>query len=74
MPISIEEVRHPKWVRIEEKYPLSYNSDDRFLKFETCPRNYRGGDFKQPGYNPNHNQIEVERVNINNDNLQFKGN
>ena len=74
MTVTIEEIRHPKWIKIEEKYPISYNADDRYLKCENYPRSYRGGGFKQPGYNPNHNILEVERVNINSDNLQFRGN
>jgi len=74
MPITLEDIRHPKWIKIEEKSPISYNSDDRYMRFEDSPRSYRGGVFKQPGYNPNHNALGVEKVSLNSDNLQFRRN
>jgi len=73
MPIPIEEYAEPKWIRYQERYPMSYNKNDRFYKFETNPRSYRGGVFKQAGYNPNHNSTRVESVRINSDGITLKG-
>lgn len=68
MPIPIEAFREPKFIKHQTTYPLSYNKRDRFYKFETNPRSYRGADdtvnFKQGGYNPNHQSTRVERVNL----------
>ena len=74
MPIPIEDYREPKFVKIDTRYPLSVDKLDRFYKFETNPRSYRGtgGSFKMPGYNPNHQSTRVERKNINSDTLSFK--
>jgi hypothetical protein len=72
MPIDMEEFRTPRFIKYKTRYPLSENKNDRFYKFETNPRGYRNGEFKLPGYNPNHNSRTVEKVNINSDNIQLK--
>jgi hypothetical protein len=74
MPISIDEYREPKWIRFRERYGVggSTNKKDRFYKFESNPRAYRGGVFKQPGYNPNHQSISIEKVNLESDDITLK--
>jgi len=72
MTISINEFRNPKFQRYRTRYPLSENKKDRFYKFETNPRSFRGADFKQAGYNANHNSTRVERVNLKSDDYTLK--
>ena len=73
MPISIEDYQEPKFIKYKTRYPLSENSNDRFYKFETNPRSYRDGVFKQEGYNPKHNLTRVEQININSDDITARG-
>jgi len=79
MPISIEEFANPKWVRLQNRYPMSYNKEDRFN--EICPRHFAGrypgsegreGGWKQPGYNPNHQSTRVERIRVRSDGITLK--
>ena len=79
MPKSEAEFREPKFIRIETRYPMSLNKDDRYN--EICPRHeagrYRGsegreGGWKFPGYNPNSNSLRTETINVRAEDLQFK--
>jgi hypothetical protein len=79
MPISEDEFREPKWIKLRERYPMSYDSTDRFN--EVNPRHpanrYPGdegreGGWKQAGYNPNHNSITIERIQVRSDSIQLK--
>jgi len=74
MPIDIEEFKEPKLVRYKERYPMSENSKDRFMKFEDYPRSYRGVGvtFPQAGYNPNHQSTTVEKINLESDEYTLK--
>ena len=74
MPIDISESAEPKLVRRKERYPLSDNKKDRFMKFEDSPRSYRGesGTFPQAGYNPNHQSTRVEKINLESDEYTLK--
>jgi hypothetical protein len=74
MPISIEEYSTPKWIRYREGYTVARQTNKRsiFINFSDYPRSYRGGDFPQPGYNPNHQSVRTERVNLYNDNITLK--
>lgn len=73
MPISLEEFREPKFIKMKERWPLSDNQKDRFIDFTTDTRRYRGEfGFKQPGYNPNHNSTKVEKVKLDVDNITLK--
>ena len=72
MPISMEAYRQPKWIRYREKQPFSTNKKDKFYKFETAPRSFRGGDFKQAGYNPNYDSTRVENINLKSDDYTLK--
>lgn len=75
MPIPIEEFVNPSFIRLRTRYTIAGIEDSkaRFINYEDYPRRYRHGDFLQPGYNPNHNSTRVERVNLRNDNITFKG-
>ena len=79
MPISIEAYAQPEFIKIEDRYPMSYNKEDRFN--EICPRHhaarYRGdegreGGWKQAGYNPNHQSTTVERIRVRSDTITLK--
>lgn len=74
MPISIEEFREPSFIKHRTRYPLSEDKKDRFYKFETNPRSYRGEGitFPQAGYNPNHQSIRVEKINLTTDDYTLK--
>lgn len=74
MPISIEEYREPKWIRLRTRYTMAGIEDQkaRFINYEAYPRNYRGADIKRPGYNPNHQSTRVERINLRVDDLTLK--
>jgi hypothetical protein len=72
MPISMDAYRQPKWIRYREKQPFSVDKKDKFYKFETNLRSFRGGDFKQAGYNTNHDSTTVEKVNLKSDNYTLK--
>ena len=73
MPISIEEYANPKWIKQRERYPLSYDKKDRYYNFASDLRGYRGG-LKLPGYNPSHNSITIERINLESDDISLRGN
>ena len=72
MPVPMSAYSKPYWIRYKEKYPMSYNKKDRYNEIEDKPRSYRGGDYKQAGYNPNHNSTRVERVNLKSESIQLK--
>jgi len=79
MPISINDYATPKWIRMQERYPMSYNREDKYN--EICPRNYplryagsegREGGWLQAGYNPNHQSTMPERIRIRTDDITLK--
>lgn len=79
MPIDITEYATPKWTRQQERYPLSYNKEDRFC--EVNVKDFAGrfqgsegrfGGWKQAGYNPNHQSSQVEKIRISSDNITLK--
>lgn len=72
MPVPMEAYSTPYWIRYKERYPMSYNKKDRYVKFEEEPRSYRGGGFKLPGYNPNHNSTRIEKPPLESENIQLK--
>lgn len=74
MPISIEEYATPKWIRLRTRYTIAGIEDQkaRFINHSDYPRNYRGGDIKQPGYNPNHQSTRIEKINLRTDDLTLK--
>ena len=79
MPISIEAFAVPQFTRLQQRYPMSYNKEDRFN--EVCPRDYasryqgtvgREGGWKTAGYNPNSQSTRVERIKIRSDDITLK--
>lgn len=79
MPVSINDYAKPRFIKLEERYPMSYDKEDRFN--EICPRHhagrYRGkegreGGWKQAGYNPNHQSTTLERIRVRADNVTLK--
>lgn len=79
MPIPISDFATPSWIRYQERYPLSYNKDDRFNEVNpmTTPARSMGnagpyGGWKYPGYNPNHNSTRCETIKIRSDNLTLR--
>lgn len=79
MPISIEDYATPKWIRLQERYPMSYDKNDRFN--EVCPRHAanrhlgdegREGGWKQAGYNPNHQSTQLEKIRVRSDNITLR--
>ena len=79
MPISISDFATPKWVKLNDRYPLSYNKEDRFN--ETNPmlnanRHMgnvgRDGGWKLPGYNLNHNSTRTEVIRVRSDSITIK--
>lgn len=79
MPISMEEFSVPKWIKYQERYPLSYDKTDRFNEINPrhCVGRYPGdegreGGWKQAGYNPNHQSTMVERIRVRSDDITLK--
>lgn len=74
MPIDISQYREPKLVRDRVRYTMAGipNQRARFINFELYPRSYRGGEFRQAGYNVNHQSVRVERVNLYSDDYTLK--
>lgn len=79
MPISIDEYAVPKFIRLQDRYPMSYNKEDRYN--EINPRHFVGryqgdegreGGWKQPGYNPNHQSTRVEKIRVRSDDITVK--
>ena len=79
MPISIEEYKTPRLFRLEDRYPMSYDKEDRFN--EVNPRHFAGryqgsegreGGWKQAGYNPNHQSTTLERIMVRSDDITLK--
>lgn len=69
MPLTDEDFRNPKFIRIKPTYPFSENPKDKFLKFEDYPRSYRNIDgtagFKLPGYNTVTKPITQPKIDVN---------
>lgn len=79
MPISIEEYSQPKFIKLRDRYPMSYDKEDRFN--EVFPLNFAGrypgdegreGGWKQAGYNPNHQSTTIEKIRVRTDNITLK--
>jgi len=71
MPIPIEDYATPSFIRLQDRFPMSYNKEDKYN--EICPRHFPGrypgeegreGGWKQAGYNPNHQSTRVERIKV----------
>jgi len=71
MPISENEYREPKLAKYQERYPISYNKNDRYTATVVNPKilqsrsnSIDGSGWKQPGYNPSHNSVTIEKINL----------
>lgn len=79
MPIDIEDIRKPKWVKIRDRYPTSYDKKDRYNEVFPLANadRYRGnvgreGGWKFPGYNPNNNTTKLYSGDIRNENITIR--
>lgn len=76
MPVSEDEFRNPRFIKYQDRYPLSYNKKAKFTDTIVNPKVYQGrangGGWKPPGYNPNHNSATPETVNLTTENPTFK--
>jgi len=74
MPLSEGDYREPAWIKHRVGYTIAaiYDKKARFMKFDQYPRSHRGGEFKQPGYNVNHQSRRVEKSNLERDDLTLK--
>jgi hypothetical protein len=77
MPLSENDYREPYWIKLRDRYPMSYDKKDRYNTIN--PRNemarYNGDrdtGWKQAGYNPNHQSTRVERINLYSENITLK--
>lgn len=73
MPISIEEYATPKFTKYRERYPWVLDKNYRYKQSTVATghnldRYNRNTDtdyaWKAPGYNPNHDSIRTETVNL----------
>lgn len=73
MPISEAELREPKFVKMQERYPLDTNKNLRYLNIvgldTYTARSYSsdGSGWRQPGYSPSHNSITIEKIRLTTD-------
>jgi len=79
MPVGENEYREPRFVKYQERYPMSYDKNERYTATVVNPRVFTGRSnsidgtgWKAPGYNPNHNSTTVERVNLTTDSPTFR--
>ena len=79
MPIDISEYATPKFIRLRDRYPMSYNKEDRFnevFPLDNAAR-YQGdegreGGWKQAGYNPHHQSTRIEKIRVRSDDITLK--
>lgn len=70
MPISIDEYRFPRFVRITEKKPFIEDSKAKFMDGTyNGLRRFQGEVIPQPGYNVEANSTTVRRINTDKDDL-----
>lgn len=79
MPIDISAFATPKFERLKDRYPMSYNKEDRFNEINPMLHaarhpgsEGREGGWKQPGYNPNHQSTRVEKIRVRSDDITIK--
>ena len=79
MPISENEYREPKLVKYQERYPISYDKNDRYISTVVNPKilqsranSVDGSGWKQPGYNPSNNSVTTEKINLMTENPTLK--
>lgn len=77
MPIPIEEFATPRFIKLEPRYPMSYDKRDRFNEIfpEHNVQRYGFGSrdgWKQAGYNPNHQSTSIEKIDVRSDNISLR--
>jgi len=79
MPISEDAFRKPTFTKYKERYPLSYDKNQRYTDTIVNPmvnqiraNSSDGSGWRQPGYNPNHNSTRTETVTLTTESPQFK--
>lgn len=79
MPISEDEIRNPRFIKYQDRYPLSYDKTERYTATVVNPKVFVGRSnsidgtgWKLPGYNPHHNSINTERLNLSTDSPTLK--
>jgi hypothetical protein len=79
MPISESELREPRFVKLRDRYPMTYDKKARYTDTIVNPNvaigrsvSVDGTGWKAPGYNPNHNSTKVEKVNLTSESPTFK--
>ena len=77
MPIPISEFAVPRFVKLEPRYPMSYDKRDRFNEVSPMDAVQRFGygsrnGWKQAGYNPNHQTIKLEYIDERSDNITLR--
>ena len=81
MPIPIEDYATPRFIKMADRYPMSYDRLDKFNEINPMHfvGRYRGtegrdGGWKQAGYNPNHQSTTVYRIRVRSDQITIKPN
>ncbi len=76
MPIDISEFSTPALTKLQQRYPMSYNKEDRFNEINPtqCAGRYQGsvgreGGWKMAGYN---HSTRIETFKIRSDNITLK--
>jgi hypothetical protein len=79
MPISLDEFRKPRFNRFKERYPFVEDKNFRMTAtmvgsklFQGRFNSNDGSGWKTPGYNPNHDSINTERVNLRAESPSYK--
>lgn len=79
MPVSEDEYREPRFIKIPDRYPMTYDKTARYTDTVVNPKLFQGranstdgSGWKPPGYNPRHQSTTVERVNLTIDSPTFK--
>lgn len=78
MPISMSDFETPKLSKLQTRYPMSYQKNDRFNEInpstfvERYPGSEGRGGFKFGGYNPNSQSTRIERINMWSDNITLR--
>jgi len=77
MPFSESDYREPYFIKIQERYPMSYDKKDRYNTVNPRMNMLRhGGErdmgWKQAGYNPSHQSTRVEKISMFSDEITLK--
>lgn len=68
--IPISDYQNPRFIRYNEGWTLTRNTNDRYMSFDNS-RSYRNGQ-PRPGYNAQNPSIQEERVDFRTDNVKLR--